>query len=239
MAKTIMIENRLNIPVADPLKGTKKTERTTVEIAVVRFPKSSNFTDFQVFSTMSQATLKYVQRVSDLGKPDMVILPGSKNAIEDLLWMRQNGLEAAILKLEAEKIPIFGICGGFQMLGESLADPQCVESEAAIAPVRGMNLLPIRTILGKDKIRTRVAGAFTSIGGIFEDLSGMEAEGYEIHMGETKRSVPPLTFVMESPSVSHLAKMDGCQRGNVYGTYIHGIFDKDGIAEIIVKSLVK
>lgn len=251
-----MIEERLGIPVAgvvpymevdlededslsDHLKGTEKTERTAVEIAILRFPRISNFTDFQVLSIISQVSLRYVERVSDLGKPDMVILPGSKNTIEDLLWMRQNGLEAAVLKLAADKVPVFGICGGFQMLGESISDPHFVESQSAARGVRGMSLLPIRTVFGKEKTRTRVEGALTGVEGIFEDLSGMDVEGYEIHMGETTRSVPPLTYVMECQSGSHLAKMDGCQRGNVYGTYIHGIFDKEGIAETIVKALIR
>ncbi|WP_077610531.1 cobyric acid synthase [Clostridium sp. Marseille-P2415] len=251
-----MIEDRLGIPVAgvvpymdvdlededslsDHLAGSRKTERTAVEIAVIRLPRISNFTDFQVFSTMQEVHLRYVDRVSELGNPDMIILPGSKNTVGDLLWMRQNGLEAAVSKLEADKIPVFGVCGGFQMLGESLFDPDGVESEAAASPVRGMGLLPVRTVFGKEKTRTRVAGACTGVEGIFEELSGMEVEGYEIHMGETTRSVPPLAYVMESQSGSHLAKMDGCQKGNVYGTYIHGFFDKEGVAETIVKALIK
>ncbi len=210
-----------------------------MEIAVIRMPRISNFTDFQVFSTIPGVSLQYVDRVADLGNPDLVILPGSKNTIEDLLWMRESGLEAAILKLQAREVPVFGICGGFQMLGESISDPFQVETDGAVLPVRGMGLLPVRTVFGKEKTRTRVAGACTSVGGIFEELSGIEVEGYEIHMGETTRSVPPLTYVMECQSGSHLAKMDGCQRGNVYGTYIHGFFDKEGIAMTIVEALAK
>jgi adenosylcobyric acid synthase len=251
-----MIEEQLSIPVAgvvpymdveleeedslgNHLSGTVRTDRTAVEIVVIRMPRISNFTDFQVFSTIPWVCLRYVDRVSDLGNPDLVILPGSKNTAQDLLWMRESGLEAAILKLQAREVPVFGICGGFQMLGESLSDPFFVESEAAAVPVRGMGLLPVQTVFGKEKTRTRVAGSCTSVGGIFEELSGMEVEGYEIHMGETTRSVPPLSYVIESQSGSHLAKMDGCQRGNVYGTYIHGFFDKEGIAMTIVKSLAK
>lgn len=251
-----MIEEKLSIPVAgvvpymdvdlededslgDHLAGSRKTEGTAVEIAVIRMPRISNFTDFQVFSAMPEVQLRYVDRVSELGKPDLVILPGSKNTIEDLLWMRQNGLEAAVYKLEALKVPVFGICGGFQMLGKSISDPDQVESEAALEPVRGMGLLPLHTVFGREKTRTRVSGACISVGGIFEGLSGMEVEGYEIHMGETAGAVPPLAYVMESQSDSHLAKMDGCQRGNIYGTYIHGFFDEEGVAETIVKALMK
>ncbi|WP_367566069.1 cobyric acid synthase [Lacrimispora sp.] len=251
-----MIEERLHIPVTgvvpymdvdlededslgDHLAGKERTERAAVEIAVIRLPRISNFTDFQVFSILPEVHLRYVDRVSELGKPDMVILPGSKNTVQDLLWMRQNGLEAAICKLEGAGVPVFGICGGFQMLGESLSDPHMVESESAASVIRGMGLLPVRTVFGKDKTRTRVSGSCTGIGGIFEDLSGMDVEGYEIHMGETTRSLPPLTYIMESQSGSHMAKMDGCQKGNVYGTYIHGFFDKEGIAGTIIKALME
>jgi adenosylcobyric acid synthase len=252
----VMIEEKLKIPVAGVvpymnvdiededslgthLEGTESTEHTKIEIVVIRFPRISNFTDFQVFSIMPEVQLRYVDKAQDLGRPDLVILPGSKNTIEDLLWMRQNGLEAAILKLEAEGVPIFGICGGFQMLGETLSDPHGMETALAPSKVRGMGLLPVRTVFGKEKTRTRVAGAFASVDGVLAGLSGRDVEGYEIHMGETVRAVPPLSFVLESQSGSHLAKMDGCQKRNTYGTYIHGIFDKEGIAEAVAEGLMK
>lgn len=251
-----MIKERLHIPVAgvvpymdvdiededslgNHLLGTVKSERADVEIAVIRFPRISNFTDFSVFSTIPSVALRYVDSVSSLGKPDLVILPGSKNTIEDLLWMRQNGLEAGVLKLGSSGVPVFGICGGFQMLGEQLKDPLAMESSAGLSSVRGMELLPVRTVFGAEKTRTRVTGACTAVEGIFEELSGMNIEGYEIHMGQTERALPPLAYVMESQSGSHLAKMDGCQRKNVYGTYIHGFFDSENIADTIVKALRK
>jgi adenosylcobyric acid synthase len=251
-----MIKERLQIPVAgvvpymnvdiededslgNHLFGTAKSERADVEIAVIRFPRISNFTDFSVFSTIPSVALRYVDSVASLGNPDLVILPGSKNTIEDLLWMRQNGLEAGILKLASSGSPVFGICGGFQMLGEQLKDPLAVESSSGLASVRGMELLPIRTVFGAEKTRTRVTGACTAVEGIFEDLSGMNIEGYEIHMGQTERALPPLSYVMESQSGSHLAKMDGCQKKNVYGTYIHGFFDSEQIGDTIVAALRK
>lgn len=221
------------------LKGTEKGKTTLVDIAVIRLPRISNFTDFQIFSCMPEVGLTYVERLSELGKPDLIVLPGTKNTIEDLLWMRGNGLEAAVLKLASAGVPVFGICGGFQMLGESLEDPFGAETERYRGrPVEGLKLLPVRTVFGKEKTRTRVTGSCASVGGIFEDLSGMEIEGYEIHMGETVRAVPPLTYVMEQNG-SHLAKMDGCQRNHVYGTYLHGFFDREGIAETIVNALLK
>ena len=193
------------------LSGTEKGKKTLVDIAVIRLPRISNFTDFQVFSCMPEVGLTYVNRLSDLGKPDLILLPGTKNTIEDLLWM----------------------------LGESLEDPFGVETETYRGrPVEGLKLLPVRTVFGKEKTRTRVTGSCASVGGILEELSGMEIEGYEIHMGETVRAVPPLSYVMEQNG-SHLAKMDGCQRNHVYGTYIHGFFDREGIAETVVSALLE
>ena len=221
------------------LSGTEKGKKTLVDIAVIRLPRISNFTDFQVFSCMPEVGLTHVNRLSDLGKPDLILLPGTKNTIEDLLWMRENGLEAAVLKLASAGVPVFGICGGFQMLGESMEDPFGVETETYRGrPVEGLKLLPVRTVFGKEKTRTRVTGSCASVGGILEELSGMEIEGYEIHMGETVRAVPPLSYVMEQNG-SHLAKMDGCQRNHVYGTYIHGFFDREGIAETVVSALLE
>lgn len=223
----------------DQITGRRARENGLADIVVVRLPRISNFTDFQVFSSMPGVNLRYVDKASSLGRPDLVILPGTKNTIEDLLWMRQNGLEASVLKLAQAGVPIFGICGGYQMLGESLHDPMAVESVSGGNPVRGLGLLPVRTVFGGEKTRTRVSGSCADIQGVLNSLSGMKVEGYEIHMGETARAVPPLAYVIESQSGSHLAKMDGCQRGNVYGTYLHGFFDRDGIADAVLDALLE
>ena len=147
-----------------------------VDIAVIRFPRISNFTDFSVFEQFEDVSLRYVDSVEKLHHPDMILLPGSKNTMEDLKWMRQNGLEAAILHRSAETF-IFGICGGYQMLGKQIADPHGVETGGVI---RGMGLLPVTTELGEQKVRTRVGGEI--LGGM---LDGCELSGYEIHMGIT------------------------------------------------------
>lgn len=218
-----------------------------VDIAVIRLPRISNFTDFQVLSAMPQTAVRYVTSAEELGNPDLVILPGTKNTIEDLLWMRQRGLETAILKLAAKETPIFGICGGYQMLGMSLTDEQHLESGTGHEQVRGMELLPVNTVYEEEKTKTRVGGAFGETAGIFEGLSGKELEGYEIHMGRTQILEPleyegvsrPLTFIMERQSDSKRVKTEGLSYGNVYGTYIHGILDKPGIAQTVVDALMR
>ncbi len=126
-----------------------------VDIAVVRLPHISNFTDFNPLEQQPGISLRYAGDVKTLGQPDMVIVPGSKNTMSDLKWMRQNGMEAAILKLAAANVPVLGICGGYQMLGESIEDPDGEEEGGSL---HGMGLLPVITVFEKEKVQTRVKG---------------------------------------------------------------------------------
>jgi len=156
--------------------------------------------------------------------------------MEDMLWLRQSGLEAAVLKKAAENKVIFGICGGFQMLGDNISDPDGVEAGGTI---KGMKLLPMDTVFQGSKVRTRVVGSFQKLDGVLAELSGEGVEGYEIHMGVS-------TFREELPALSGVSniidgerKADGAYCGNVYGTYIHGIFDKEQVAAKLVSCLAK
>ena len=240
-----MIEERAKIPVvgvtpyiniqvddedslSSRLEGSREVK--LIDIAVIRVPRISNFTDFNPFEMVEGVSLRYVKHVGELGSPDMIILPGSKNTMEDLLWMRQNGLEAAILKQAGSGTVIFGICGGYQMLGCTLSDPEGVEAGGEI---RGMGLLPIDTVFEKQKTRTRKTGCFEKSGGIFSGLAGITAEGYEIHMGTTtlREGAKPLLTLGEEQ------KSDGAFYGNVYGSYLHGIFDKEQVVKEIVLAL--
>lgn len=233
-----------------------------VDLAVIRLPRISNFTDFNVFSRIPGVSLRYVSMVSELGTPDLVFLPGTKNTMDDLLWMRQNGLEAAVLKLAHKQVPIWGICGGYQMLGEVLRDVSGVES-AGGREVAGMGLLPLRTEFQEEKVRTQVEGSLGELDGVLAPLSGRCISGYEIHMGRTSidrehgamdtamlvswRREPiicrPASYVMEVQDTDQQGcerkrvKEDGWNRGNIYGAYIHGMFDHPGIAETIISSL--
>lgn len=196
-----------------------KKKEGCIDIAVIRYPRISNFTDFNIFEQMKEVSVRYVTHVSELHRPDMVILPGSKNTMGDLRWMRQNGLEAAVKRI-AEDIPVFGICGGYQMLGEQIADPAGVEGGGVL---RGMELLPVVTRLGEEKVRCQTEGKLPELDGVFSDLSGLEFAGYEIHMGKTQ--------------FSGRGKESGNK--NIYGTYVHGIFDKGGVATAVVRALAE
>ncbi|MCQ4636370.1 cobyric acid synthase [Anaerovorax odorimutans] len=213
---------------------SKKNTAGLVDLAVIRLPRISNFTDFNPLESMASVTVRYVDHAADLGDPDMILLPGTKNTMEDLLWMRQNGLEASVLKHAAKGKPVFGICGGYQMLGRTLKDPHGTEHGGQMA---GMGLLPGETIFEKEKTRTRVTGTFDKVEGVFSGLSGIKFEGYEIHMGTT---------TLEGGNIlSHIAeegmdaKADGLSCGNIYGSYVHGIFDCGDVAGTIVSSLLR
>ncbi|MCR5683441.1 MAG: cobyric acid synthase [Clostridiales bacterium] len=191
-------------------------ERKEIDIAVISLPRISNFTDFSPFSRFSAVSLRYVKNLFELGSPDLIILPGTKSTISDLKWMRQNGLEAGILKAASRGTPVFGICGGLQMLGTKIADPYETEGGGEIA---GMGLLPVETVFAREKTRTQTEGVFRDLEGLYAPLNGLFYRGYEIHMGQSGFDAPVI------------------QRENVCGSYIHGLFDENGIAEAIVRAL--
>lgn len=235
-----------------------------IDLVVIRFPRISNFTDFNVFTRIPGVSLRYASKVPELGTPDMVFLPGTKSTIEDLLWMRQNGLEAAVLKLSARQVPVWGICGGYQMMGERLRDSSGVESGQP-REIRGMGLLPLWTEFQEEKVRTQVEGAFGELDGVLEPLSGVCLQGYEIHMGQSGidrengamdtarltawRREPeicrPMAYLMEMQEQTSgegrkkRVKADGWNIGNTYGAYVHGIFDGPGISEALVACLAE
>ena len=246
-----MLEERTKIPVvgvapylnvdiededslAERVKGNREVD--LIDIAVIRLPRISNFTDFNALEVIPGVSVRYVRTVKELKNPDMIILPGSKNTMEDLLWMRQNGLEAAILKKAGEDKIIFGVCGGYQMLGETLSDPDGVEAGGKI---KGMGLLPMDTVFKGAKTRTRVEGRFLEVTGALSALSQIELEGYEIHMGECTRKENAKPLVTITDKVNGDSKADGTYKDNVYGSYVHGIFDKEEVAEAVVTSIGK
>ncbi len=202
-----------------------------IDIAVIYVPHISNFTDFYAFERMPGVSLRYVRRASDLGQPDMIILPGTKNTMDDLLWLRESGLEALILRANENKTPIIGICGGFQMLGEQLIDSEGVERGGQM---RGMGLLNTKTVFVGEKTRTQIRGKVTEGFGDFEKLRGMEVSGYEIHMGLTENlgGCRPC-IVLEDGRTDALLSGDG----TVFGSYLHGIFDSDGVTEAVISKL--
>ena len=200
----------------------QRENKKPLDLAVIRLPKISNFTDFSPLESHPMIGVRYVQQVKELGQPDFIILPGTKSTMADLRWMRQNGLESAVLKLAEKGIPVLGVCGGYQMLGRSLSDPDGVEDGGEM---RGMGLLNSYTIFHSNKTRTRVEAIVEG-----EPFFGARLEGYEIHNGST---------VVEGMNFCRLSdgKMDGCVNGNVFGTYLHGLFDSGELTEKLAEWL--
>ena len=203
-----------------------------VEIAVIRLPHLSNFTDFNVFSRIPEADLRYVSKPSALGNPDMIILPGSKNTMADLRWLRESGIAAAIDALREDGCILFGICGGYQMLGRRITDPDRTEEGGS---ADGLGYLDTETVFSKEKRRTRVCGRIGELPGPLAPLSSMEIEGYEIHMGRTETGAERFGLIKDKRTGAESA--DGAACGNIYGTYVHGVFDAPGVARKTVEAL--
>ena len=187
-----------------------------VDIAVIRLPHISNFTDFTRLEYHPALGIRFVRESGELGSPDLVILPGTKNTMDDLLWLRKNGLEAAIRRLASRDTPLLGVCGGYQMLGTRLADPDGAEHGGEMT---GMGLLPCETVFSLAKTRTRVRAKICS--GIF---AGAALEGYEIHMGKTSGTAEPFCILEDGVA-------EGAVSGTVFGTYLHGLFDSGELTE--------
>ena len=205
-----------------------------VEIAVIRLPHLSNFTDFNVFSRIPDVDLRYVSRPEALGSPDMVILPGTKNTLADLRWLRQNGMAEAVTQLQRKGCAIFGICGGYQMLGQAVSDPEAAEEGGK---ADGMGFLDTETVFEGHKRRTRVSGNVGELPGVLAPLSGAQIEGYEIHMGRTSQRDNHSSFCTVTALQTGECSPDGTASGNVYGTYVHGIFDAPGVARKVAQAL--
>ncbi len=192
-----------------------------VDIVVIRLPHMSNYTDFLPLENINGVSLRYVYSTEDLGSPDMVILPGTKNTISDLRWLKSTGLFQEIINHSRQCPLILGVCGGFQMLGKKLTDPEGVEGATGDSET-GLGLLDIHTEFGPKKVLTNKTVELSGLSDNLSFLTGATFKGYEIHMGNTTNMND--SFV-------------GCCQGNVIGTYMHGLFDEGDLRNRILKLL--
>jgi adenosylcobyric acid synthase len=229
---------RLDIDDEDSLSGRfyAKQEGALADIAVIRLPHISNFTDFNALGRIPGAGLRYVDHRGTPEGADLIIIPGTKNTMSDLLWLKKTGIGEAVKKAASRGTPVIGICGGYQILGRKLTDPDGVEFGGEM---EGLDLLPVVTVFEREKTRTRIRGTIAPVTGLLKGISGMEVEGYEIHMGNTffEGAEPPPAFLEISDINTGKRKPDGCFLPGVYGTYVHGFFDAGDIALQLVKSL--
>ena len=210
---------RVDVDDEDSLAPVLEQKRSNkpLDTAILRLPHISNFTDFTPLETHPLLGIRYVRTPEELGVPDLVILPGTKNTMDDLAWMKQQGLDAAVQKLAAGGKPVLGVCGGYQMLGEKLFNPEHLEGP--LEELAGLGLLPTQTVFKNNKIRTRVSAEVT--GG---PLAGAKIDGYEIHMGVTE-------IRGENFCLLENGQQEGCVRDNIFGTYLHGLFDTGELTE--------
>ncbi len=242
-----MIEEKTGIPVVgvvpltpldiddeDSLSDrlTHTGQKGGIDLAVIRLPHISNFTDFNVFERMDGVSLRYVGSAGELGTPDLIFLPGTKNTMDDLTWLRESGMETAVLRCAEQKVPVVGICGGYQMLGELLEDPDGVEHGGSM---RGMGLLHTKTVFSRAKTRTQIQGRVNTVS-ICGAFAGREVQGYEIHMGRTEKTGDcQETIYLEDGRLDGLSNPEG----TVFGTYLHGIFDYGDLAAMTVSRLMR
>lgn len=208
-----------NIDIDDEDSLASRLENKTVgaiDIAVIRLPKLSNFTDF---SPLEQYGMRYVSNVKELGKPDLIVLGGTKNTIADMKWLNETGLKSAIQKLAENGTDIFGICGGYQLMGQKITDSEGVEN--GIDTIEGLGLLPVETEFYAEKTTRQV---------IAVAYNGEKITGYEIHQGKTNVNGGKAFSEIES-------KKEGCVFNNCIGTYIHGVFDETGFRESYIKKI--
>ncbi len=190
----------INVDIDDEDSLSQRLEaknKGPMDIAIIRLPKLSNFTDF---IPLERYGTRYVSSPDSLGSPHLLIIPGTKNTLSDMKWLREKGFEPAIQRLAQGNTLIMGICGGYQLLGNNIQE----NGES----IRGMGLLPVNTVMSHEKVRKQVRGRI-----LWKPLEGAEFQGYEIHHGITPRGIP-------------FDNLGGTVSGNVLGTYVHGIFDE-------------
>ena len=203
-------------------KLTAKAADGIIDIAVIQLPKISNFTDLDVFRQYSGVSVRYVTRASELGRPDLIIIPGTKSTVADMEWLRKNGLADAVKSCFSADIPIFGICGGYQIMGRTISDPGGSECGGTVS---GIGILECSTVFSSEKRQAQVNGRFSDVKGFFSCLSGADFYGYEVHMGVTDSDGAELT------------SCGGCFTGNAAGCYVHGIFDSANVSGRLVRAL--
>ena len=253
-------EDSVNLDKRDKWSGSTshKISETQIDIVVIRLPRISNFTDFDILKREKELSVRFVDNVQSIGNPDLVIIPGTKNTIGDLKFIKENGIADTIINLEENGTMVIGICGGYQMLGKDIKDPENAESK--IIETGGLGLIDVSTQFKMQKsthqVKARFHDKLADIDRLLPDRPGQykrsdifnslnadsEITGYEIHMGDTQllNGTSPLLKIIER-SDKEVCMDDGAvsNDGNVIGTYLHGIFDNDEFRLELINHLRK
>lgn len=209
----------------------QRTFTEGIDVAVIRLPHISNFTDFSVFELIDGVSLRYVSDKRELGEPDLILLPGTKNTMADMEWLIESGLESKIIRASKDT-RIIGICGGFQILGKELHDPEHVEHGG---DMRGLGLLDTSTVFQGGKTRTRIHGCIREGQNLY-GLENRQLEGYEIHMGATTNlgGAVPMIELEDGRTDAYMTP-----DGRIWGSYLHGIFDNEDLVFGLVHDIMR
>lgn len=208
-----------------------------VEVAAIHFPRISNFDDLDALRLEAGVRVRFVSSAEALGWPQAIVIPGSKNTLADLAWLRERGLAEAIVARAQAGTAVVGVCGGYQMLGRSLADPHGVDGCPPGTTAAGLGLLPVNTAFYPEK-RTHQARARVRRGpGWLEEAGGIEVTGYEIHMGETRGGRPAFDIVQRGEQRVRVADGAVDATGRILGTCLHGLFDTPVFRRAWLRSL--
>lgn len=212
--------------------------RGHIEVSVVRLPHIANFDDFDPLLREPRVRLRYISKIDEMGEPNLIVLPGSKTTVADLEWMRSNGIADAVVSKRRKGTPIIGICGGYQMLGERILDPDCVESNSP--ETRGLGLLPITTTFAATKTTHQVRGSVASSAGLLAGCAKDVVVGYEIHMGQS-HDADSAPFRITERSGSAVDSPDGSvdDEGLTLGTYMHGLFHNHSLRHTLLTNVAR
>ena len=233
-----MITERL-VPAEDSLDLERMfaaVDDAVVDIAVVRLPRISNFDDFEPFAHEPGVRVRLARHARELAGADMIVLPGSKTTLADLAWLHESGMADAVRAAAARGCPVFGICGGFQMLGRRVDDPDGVEGIPGA--LSGLELLPVVTRFGGTKRTVRARAHVRATRGVLANAAGLDIRGYEIHVGTTAHGGDaPFTIVARSGAPADEADGAISADGVVTGTYLHGLFSNDALRGHLLRAL--
>jgi len=234
--------NDLDLPWEDSvsLEGLANQSSGTIDIAVIKLPFISNFTDIHPLM-IGGANVYMAKSTHELKNPDAVIIPGTKNTVHDLLWLKKTGLDSEILKLRRSCVPIIGICGGYQILGKKLIDPFGLEG-GTTSEYEGLGLLEIISTFSRYKKTTRrVTAEVRGKGPILSRAAGRRINAYEIHMGETNVGAYETPFQVLSTNSCAASHQEGAisDDGMVFGSYLHGVFDDEAVTQALLNYLAE
>ena len=243
-----MLEERIHVPVLgvvpwmdveleDEDSVTERFDRKGGEgdlaVAVVKLRHISNFTDFQSLALQPGVKVRYAQTAKELENADLIVLPGTKNTIEDLIDLRNRGMDAAIVRHARNGGMVIGVCGGYQMLGRVLHDPEHVESR--VPDLAGLDLLDMEVTFEKEKYTAQASGTVKCCDGWLADANGVTVDGYEIHAGQNQLGEQAVPWFHINGRVDGITN----RQGNVLGSYLHGLFDDGQLFAAIASHIRK